>query len=300
MADHLPLIFRAIREGKCLPFLGAGASAGYQHNGTAVPGIPLGGQFTKLFNQRCGLTNGSAINDFRLAAEQLVFQDSGSRDGLEQLIREQVSKVTEPRPIHTALAQLREIRFAITTNYDTLLETAARSQARNLEVHVHDPANLRTGHFLPKQSYKPDDLVLHKMHGNVEQPATMLATRSDYIRYLANLSDPDRGMPESFRKFIIPNHSLLFLGYSLRDWNFLVVWDGVLQKHHDAGTPIKAYAVMHDFVDSDEDFCRDRGIKLLRCDLVEFARRLATESTLAIPQLGIAKAAAAPQPGGAV
>ena len=81
MADHLPLIFRAIQDGKCLPFLGAGASASYQHNGTAVPGIPLGGQSTKLFNQRCGLTNGSAINDFCLAAEQLVFQDSGSRCG---------------------------------------------------------------------------------------------------------------------------------------------------------------------------------------------------------------------------
>ena len=65
MADHLPLIFRAIREGKCLPFLGAGASAGYQHNGMAVPGIPLGGQFTKLFHQeceQCGLTTDSAAN----------------------------------------------------------------------------------------------------------------------------------------------------------------------------------------------------------------------------------------------
>lgn len=62
MADHLPLIFRAIREGKCLPFLGAGASAGYQHNGTAVSGIPLGGQFTMRLNQRCGLTIGSAAN----------------------------------------------------------------------------------------------------------------------------------------------------------------------------------------------------------------------------------------------
>ena len=292
MSQYLPLIFRAIREGKCLPFLGAGASAGYQHNGQSVPGIPLGGEFTKLFNQKCGLTNGNAINDFCLAAEQLVFRDSGNREGLERLIHEQVARITQPRPIHTALAQLRDIRFAITTNYDTLLERAAQDDARNVEVHVHDPTNPRTGHFMARPHYQPDDLVIHKMHGNVQQPATMLATRSDYIRYLANLSDPDRGMPECFRKFIIPQHHLLFLGYSLRDWNFLVVWEGVLEKHHAAQTPLKAYAVMRDYSDSDEDYFRDRGIKLIRSDLVEFTRALASEFNLAIPQLGIEKLAA--------
>jgi len=33
------------------------------------------------------------------------------------------------------------------------------------------------------------DLVLHKMHGSIDEPNSLVITQSDYIRYLANLHD---------------------------------------------------------------------------------------------------------------
>jgi len=52
--------------------------------------------------------------------------------------------------------------------------------------------------------------ILHKMHGCVTDPESMVITESDYIQYLTNLNDADRGMPEVFRKNIIPQYTLLF------------------------------------------------------------------------------------------
>ncbi len=117
----------------------------------------------------------------------------------------------------------------------------------------------------------------------------MVITQSDYIRYLANLNDPDRGMPEFFRKVIIPDFNLLFLGYSLEDWNFRVIWEGVLANYRDAGMDLKSYALVRNSSDFQREFWSDRKVKLIDCDLTDFARKLASEFNLEIPQLGITK-----------
>ncbi len=150
---------------------------------------------------------------------------------------------------------------------------------------------------------EPGEVVLHKMHGTVEQPRSMVITQSDYIRYLTHLTDLDRGMPDSFRKYVIPQHTLQFLGYSLADWNFRVIWEGVLASHRDSGTQIESYAVVkkgqgetkeeterkeREF-DFQRTFWAKRNVNLIDYDVTELAKTLAQEFDLEIPQLGIAK-----------
>lgn len=272
-----------------MPFLGAGACAEYVTKVGRVPGIPLGGKFTELILDRCrslnGQPNGSQL-DLLSAAEYLVYLESGSREGLESIFASEISRITQPRPIHTVLAQLVEIGVVITTNYDQLLEMALGQYGRPLSKYVYDSQNPRTGVCSERFPVKPPNIILHKMHGTIEQRRTMVVTQSDYIRYLANLTDPARGMPEYFRKIVIPNQSLLFLGYSLRDWNFRVIWEGVLSSYAESGTSLKSYAVVRQPSDFDRDYFRDRKIVLLDFDITEFAKALAIEFELEIPQLG--------------
>lgn len=288
MSLELKPIIEAIKAERCLPFLGAGASAGYTVGDREVPGIPLGGKLGETIAAACDYRNGSTY-DLARVAEYFVFCKSGRRDELEKIIKDAIRLVPLPRPIHTALAQLHQIRFALTSNYDELLETELNRYGRDLTKHFYDLQNPKTAHFRGSMFNKPPSIALHKMHGTVEQPRSMVITQTDYIRYLANLNDPDRGMPEFFRKTVIPEFNLLFLGYSLEDWDFRVIWEGVLANYRDAAVELKSYALLRNPSDFQREFWAERKVKLIDCDLTEFARTLAQEFNLEIPQLGIAK-----------
>jgi hypothetical protein len=131
------------------------------------------------------------------------------------------------------------------------------------------------------------------MHGSIDEPNSLVITQSDYIRYLANLHDLDRGMPEYFRKMMIPQMALLFLGYSLEDWNFRVIWEGVLSNQQLYGVQKISYAVVKQPSDFQKMFWFSRKVKILDGDLTEFAVKLAERFNLEIPQLGINKTEAA-------
>jgi SIR2-like domain len=282
----LEFVIEAIKAKRCLPFLGAGASAGYSMEGREVPGIPLGGKLCEKIAAACGYPNGST-NDLARVAEYFVFRKSGRRDELENLIRTEIRNVTQPRPIHTTLAQLDKIHFVLTSNYDELLEMELIRYGRDLTKHFYDLQNPKTGHFKCSPFINSPSIILHKMHGTVESPRSMVITQSDYIRYLANLNDPDRGMPEFFRKTIIPNFHLLFLGYSLEDWNFRVIWEGVLANYRETAMDLKSYALLRNPSDFQREFWLERKVKLIDCELTDFARELAREFNLEVPQLGI-------------
>jgi len=160
---------------------------------------------------------------------------------------------------------------------------------RNLIKHVYNPQNPKTGHFQGPVFFGDTDIILHKMHGSIDEPRSMVITQSDYIRYLAYLNDIDRGMPEYFRKMIIPQFTLLFLGYSLEDWNFQVIWEGVLSQQANLNLNKDAYALVKNPSHMQTRYWAKRKVVVLDQDLTEFARKLAEHFNLEIPQLGIDK-----------
>lgn len=287
MSDLDP-IFEAIKSGQCLPFLGAGASSSFCKGGQEVPGIPSGGKLSEIVARACKYPNGSTY-DLARAAEYFIYSKSGRRGELESLISTEIAKVTAPRPIHTALAQIEFICFILTSNYDQLLESELQRYGRPLTKDFYNLQNPKTGHFAGSPFVEPPCVVLHKMHGTVEHPRSMVITQSDYIRYLAYLNDRDRGMPEFFRSTIIPNFTLLFLGYSLEDWNFRVIWEGILANYRDTGAELVSYALMKDPSNFDLAFWGKRNVSIINFDLTQFAVELARTFNLEIPQLDIAK-----------
>jgi SIR2-like domain len=73
--------------------------------------------------------------------------------------------------------------------------------------------------------YKPspaNPLVYH-FHGHLAWPASLVLTEDDYFEFLLNLSkDSERVIKRVQRVF--GDSSLLFLGYKLTDWDFLVLF----------------------------------------------------------------------------
>ncbi len=292
MEDQLfQLIRTTIDDGTCLAFLGAGASASYQDpDGNEVPGLPVGSQLAKTIAERCGYCNGSPT-DLARVTEYFLYTKSGNRNQLVQELQEHLPPC-DPRPIHTVLAQLQQIRIAISSNYDDLLEQEVRRYQRPLTRHVHNPKNSRTGHFegpIEEHEFAGGRLVLHKMHGTLEEPDSVVVTQSDYIRYLTQLTDPDRGIPDYFRKTWLPRRHLLFLGYSLNDWNFQVIWEGLLSKQAGSRVGNKSYALVKDASAFDQDYWSSRNVTVIEEDLTDFAVRLADVYDLEIPSLGIAR-----------
>lgn len=287
--QDLKLIFNAIESGKCLAFLGAGACTAYRKNGRDdEPGLPTGGELAKWLAEKCQYTNGS-VYDLAKVAEYFVLSQSGNRGPLVSALQEKINVGCLPRPIHTVLAQLNQIKIIITSNYDKLLESELDRHGRNLSRHVYDPTNPRTGHFQGTIFFGEKDVILHKMHGSIEQPESLVITQSDYIRYLAHLNDLDRGMPEYFRKTIIPQFTLLFLGYGLEDWNFRVIWEGVLAYQQIHGLQQISYALVREPQEFQKLFWFGRRVKILNGDLTDFAVKLANRFKLNIPQLNIEK-----------
>ena len=77
--------------------------------------------------------------------------------------------------------------------------------------------------------YKPSEtrpLVYH-LHGSAEVPQSIVLTERDYIYFLINLSKDEKLLPTYIRK-ALATKSLLFIGYSLTDINFRVIFQGIM------------------------------------------------------------------------
>lgn len=287
-AEDLKLIINAIESGKCLAFLGAGACTPFKNNkGEEIPGLPVGGQLAETLAERCQYTNGKDC-DLLKVAEYFLYAYGGDREPLERAIREEIQKPCTPRPIHTVLAQLEKIKIVITTNYDGLLEQELLHYNRHLLKHVHNPNDSRSGHFDFSIFLEPGEVLLHKMHGSVEIPGSMVVCESDYIKYLASFNDKDRGIPQNIR-LLIPQSTLLFLGYGLGDWNFRVIWEGVLSSYASRNLRKESYALVKSPTHFQRRYWARRNVEIFDQDLTEFATQLAEHFNLEIPQMGIEK-----------
>lgn len=287
--QDLKPIFNAIDSGKCLAFLGAGACTAYNKNATeVVPGLPTGAELAAKLATSCDYTNGRT-SDLNEVAEYFVLTNAGQRLPLYQALANELVKPHSPRPIHTVLSQLCQIKVIITSNYDTLMEEELGIYGRNKTLNIYDPSNPKTGHYegpFP-EDFGKKDVVLHKMHGSIDKPESMVITESDYISYLTNLDDKDRGMPDYFRTWIIPRYTLLFLGYSLNDWNFRVIWEGVLSKYTTQNRGIKAFALVKDPSVLQINYWATRNVIVFNMDITDFSKEVGKHFKLKIPQLDL-------------
>jgi hypothetical protein len=207
------VILDSVAEGDCVPFLGAGASLGFEGR----PGLPTAKQLSRDLAKRSGY-QGADPEDFLRVCQ--YYELKTSRKDLRHYIIKRLNVAgIEPGTIHTTLASL-PITHVITTNYDCLMERAfAEVPPKKPKVAVH---NIISG-ICPKVPVGTvANPVVYKMHGTMDDAATMICTEDDAVQFLARLFNRVPGLPPTIQT-LFEERSLLFIGYGLRDWNIRVL-----------------------------------------------------------------------------
>jgi hypothetical protein len=246
-------------KGECLIFLGAGASLDRSRSG----GPPSGGQLSKIMADACDLTWHEHVP---LSTMAFYYEFYNKRRGLNLLLLDKIgdAKIEPSTTIRhlVSLVSILEARsqspLVVTTNYDRQFEIAySRDFHREPHVIIYngatDPADrsarLHQGLNHPRPQYwEPGrGTHLYKLHGCISQitPQTLdlphlVITEEDYVNFLANATNLDEHKRVLHHvRGLMSNYPILFIGYSLSDWNFRVL----LKASLDDAKPPASYAV---------------------------------------------------------
>jgi hypothetical protein len=218
-----------IQRGDCTPFLGAGACR---------PTLPSGGELSRTWASHYEYPFGddSQLHEVMQYAA-IIEQDPVTVK--QHVVRElegygepDFSARTQP---HGLLARY-PIKVFLTTNYDDFMTRALEREGKRPITAVcpwymgaeADPyTRIDTG-YLP-QAEQP--LVYH-LHGIFRYEASLVLAEQDYVEFLVNLardlgSDDRRVIPLQILP-ALTRHPLLFIGYSLRDWTFRMLFHGIM------------------------------------------------------------------------
>jgi SIR2-like domain len=256
---RLPLKLRAqletlagdLLKGECLIFLGAGASV----DRASAEDLPTGEELSKALAAKCEMEWHRYVP---LSTTAFYYESFFTRKNLNAFLKEQIEKpgIEPSRTIRTLieiveiLEQRAQPVFVITTNYDRHFETAYRERL-NRDPHVivyrgaEDPnllnVQLHEGLDVDPQYWHPawPGAYLYKMHGCISRADpradehSLVVTEEDYINFLANAlsEDPKKWLAHEVRGRIALS-TVLFIGYSLSDWNFRVIFKATAERSH--------------------------------------------------------------------
>jgi SIR2-like domain len=248
LTDHCRDVARVLLAGAVVPFLGAGANLcerpieGRWQDGYLPSGRELAAHLAELYGypeSELDLLRVSQWVDLKVSEQRLV-------DELHTVFAGDY----RPNKLHRFLAGLpRTLRergasscgqILLTTNYDDMLERAFAEAGESADVVVYEMRGSRQRfvHQRPDgERVIVDDApryrdfalehrsVILKIHGDVdpEEPGrdTFVVTEDNYIDYMAGVRVYD--LIPTYLTERVGRSELLFLGYSMRDWNLRVI-----------------------------------------------------------------------------
>ncbi|QDE84705.1 SIR2 family protein [Myxococcus xanthus] len=128
-----------------------------------------------------------------------------TRHRINQLLVTEFTKDARITENHRLLASL-PVSAVWTTNYDQIIEQALKEAHKRVDVKRRD---VDLAHTQPRT-----DVVLYKMHGDVDAPDEAVLTKDDYAAFEAK-----RGLFSIQLRGHLVSRSFLFLGYSFSDPN---------------------------------------------------------------------------------
>ncbi|MGI9098413.1 MAG: SIR2 family protein [Solirubrobacteraceae bacterium] len=246
--DHYFLVAKRMLEGKVVPFLGAGANLCGRPEGQSWKKgqyLPNAAELAAQLAESVGYPDPDDHDLMRIS--QYVEAKLGTRP-LYDYVRDPFDALYPPTALHRFLAYtaglLRERnvprQVILTTNYDDALERAFADLGEPYDLIWYEAKGPDRGRFIHERDgscapillpneydeLEPDErTVIVKLHGAMVRADrardSYVITEDDYIRYLTR-SDIARQLPVVLRQRLTERH-LLFLGYSMRDWNLRVV-----------------------------------------------------------------------------
>jgi hypothetical protein len=200
LQDRASELAARAQAGQLVPFMGSGISVS--------AGAPTWHELIGRLAARTDLT-GDEITKLRsrnildqAGILRAVFDDGRSRDGLTLNVAIAEEVKLDRYGLAPALLASLPCSQAITLNYDSLFETAAK-----------DAGTPRT--IIPHDTSAVSDSWLLKLHGSVSHPDSIVLTRDDYLGYNTN-----RSALSALVKATLITHHLLFVGFGLADDHF--------------------------------------------------------------------------------
>lgn len=232
--DWTSLLTSIFEYNECTPFLGAGA---------CFPFFPSGQQLAEKWAAEVSYP--FHHKDLSEVAQFIAVNSGGkaAKFKMDQALKKSLQ--ANPLPdfncsasVHGMLADL-PLKIYLTTNYDKLMETALSAKLRKpVTDHCRWNRSLQKLHPLTDAcAASIDGPLVYHIHGLIGNPETMVLTEDDYETFLLRFGLDDNLIPSSVR-IAVSQYPLLFVGYSLRDWSFRVLFRAVVKEYEqNAGIP---------------------------------------------------------------
>lgn len=246
---HYKTVVRMLLMGRVVPVLGAGASLFGRGTPTETgwTGAPSARELGETLKREFDVEDPS---EDLLEIAQWAYALGGGSGGLYCALREVFNRDFPKTGLHDFLADIpRKLRDAgkgkppliVTTNYDDLMEKSLTARGEAYDVVVYMAEGPHEGLFChakpdgklvpisaPERYLKADpdkQTVVLKMHGCVSRQHpdddSYVITEDHYIEYLTR-TELTKLLPKPVLGRLL-DCNLLFLGYSLRDWNFRAI-----------------------------------------------------------------------------
>lgn len=227
-------LLQRIKVGKCTPFLGAGVNRGI---------LAVGSEIARNLAEAHGCPFEDTADLARVTQVLAVENDPMfPKEEVLRLLSEQLEKWKKSVDVNEFLGSADQplsvlaglpLPIYMTTNYDDLIVKA-------LEIHQKDPKRelCRWNKYVTGQASvfdsaagfdpTPATPVVFHLHGHDEVPESLVLTEDDYIDFLVNISRRQELLPARIQQ-AMTGASLLFVGYSLADMDFRVLFRGLVE-----------------------------------------------------------------------
>lgn len=239
---ELQRILTASQNNALTFFVGAGVSA--------LSGAPTWKRLIHAISDRLGQARKDEYSsDEYLQIPQMFYYSLGeNKEEYYTFVKAQLhSSPMLPNVIHREMLNLNPVSF-ITTNYDTLLEDAAVQYCQSFKVVSRDE---------DVPTIFGDRFIL-KLHGDFKHNNFVLK-EEDYLNYSDNFK-----LTETLVKSIFSTNTVVFIGYSLNDYNINLIlnWTKTLLKDS-FREPIFLYVGSQALTDTEIIYHQSKGLLVI-------------------------------------
>jgi hypothetical protein len=294
------VIWNRMKVGKVVPFLGAGASLvgrplGAAWAGELSPFLPTGGELSGLLAEETSFPEARPEDRSDLARVASYYVDVNGRPVLRERLHQILCRDCESGSLHEFLASLDTPQVIVSTNYDTLLERAFLAAKRPFDLVVYPSDNKEYANSVlwwphgkdTPTALAPNQLdidldattVIFKMHGTVDRDGggkwdNYVITEEDYVEFLSRMTT-NAAIPAIFFDYLV-ERSLLFLGYSLKDWNLRVILKnlGLLLARSGRGDELPSWAIQKQSSELERMLWKSRKVSIYDLPIDELVRKL--------------------------
>ena len=255
--DSWDILLKRIKGGQCTPFLGAEA---------CKDALRLEADIAREWAQEYDYPLEDCTDLSRVAQFLAVERDAlFPKDLLLERIKEAKPPDFDERDeIHGLLAEL-PLPIYLTTNYDDFMFQALQRQGKRPEWSLcrwnkaiaHQPCVFDTD-FEPHQATP----IVYHLHGHHSVPQSLVLAEDDYVDFLIAISQDEHLIPPRIEEAFTMT-SLLFLGYSLSDWNFRVIFRRLVSYLEKSVRPVHICVQLEPFPDGIPKHQKERARRYL-------------------------------------